>query len=204
VFDWIVSVIGRLGYAGVAFLTFLENLFPPVPSEVIIPMAGFVAADGELRLGFVILAATVGSLAGSSVWYALGRRIGERRLRVWVGHHGKWLTLSQDDLDRAQWWFRRHGKTAVFVGRLLPGVRTFVSLPAGFAAMPVVPFLLYSMFGTAIWTAALAYAGVALRSNFALVADYINAVTNAVVVLFGAVVVWRYVRCWKQASVLYK
>src|SRR5687767_9311342 len=134
-FDWIATVIQRLGYVGVAALTFLENLFPPIPSELVIPLAGFVAARGELQIAIVILAASAGSLAGAIVWYAIGRQVGERRLRAWVDRHGRWLTLSANDVDRAQGWFRRHGKAAVFLGRLVPGVRTFVSLPAGFSAM---------------------------------------------------------------------
>jgi membrane protein DedA with SNARE-associated domain len=148
-FEWIVSVIARFGYAGVAILTFLENLFPPIPSELIIPLAGFVAAQGTLGLGGVIAAGTLGSLAGATLWYAVARRIGERRFRAWVDRHGKWLTLGREDIDRAQAWLNRHGRTAVLLGRLVPGVRTFVSLPAGFSGMPAVPFLLWSAAGTA-------------------------------------------------------
>ena len=96
----------------------------------------------------MIAAATVGSLAGALLWYEIGRRVGERRVRAWVERSGKWITLSPTDLDRAQGWFKRHGGAAVFAGRLVPGVRTFVSLPAGFAGMPRIPFLLYSAAGT--------------------------------------------------------
>ena len=197
-FDWITSVIGRLGYVGVAALTFLENLFPPIPSELIIPLAGFVAAEGELRLPIVIAAGSVGSLAGAFVWYEVGRRVGERRLRAWVARHGRWLTLGQRDLDRAQQWFERHGNAAVFFGRLLPGVRTFVSLPAGFTSMPLVPFLLYSALGTVAWTAALAYAGVILQAQFARVSSVIDVVTNGVFVVLGLLLARRYIRCWRE------
>ena len=199
-FDWITRVIARLGYVGVAGLTFLENVFPPIPSELVIPLAGFLAAEGDLRLPLVILMGSVGSLAGATVWYVLGRRVGEQRLRRWVGRHGKWLTLSDRDIDRAQLWFRRHGAAAVFFGRLIPGVRTFVSLPAGFSSMPLAPFLLYSALGTVIWTAALAYAGVLLQANFALVGDYVNVATNVVIAAAGIMLVSRYVRCWKAPS----
>src|SRR5688572_20946219 len=198
-FDWITGVIARLGYLGVAILTFLENIFPPIPSEVVIPLAGFVAAQGDLRIGLVIVTGTCGSLAGAGVWYAVGRRIGEKRVRAWVDRHGKWLTLSATDVDRAQLWFRRHGNTAVLLGRLMPGVRTFVSLPAGFSAMPIGPFLLYSALGTAMWTAALAYAGVLLQANFTAVGDYLNIVTNVYLGAVGAMVARRYAHCWKQS-----
>jgi membrane protein DedA with SNARE-associated domain len=199
-FDWIAGLIGRLGYSGVIFLTFLENLCPPIPSELVIPMAGFVAeARGEMRVGLVIAAASFGSLAGATFWYVVGRKVGERRLRAWVDRHGKWLTLSGKDVDRSQAWFKRHGNAAVFFGRLVPGVRTFVSLPAGFTRMGLVPFLAYSTVGTIVWTAALAYAGVALQANFTVVGDYINIATNIMLVVFGVLLVRRYVQCWSSS-----
>lgn len=195
-FDWITGVIDKLGYAGVAALTFLENVFPPIPSELVIPLAGFVAAKGELGLVPVILTASIGSLSGATVWYWIGKRVGERRLRTWVDRHGKWLTLSGADVDKAQEWFGRRGNAAVFVGRLVPGVRTFISLPAGFAGMRVLPFLLYSALGTAIWTTALAYAGVLLQSNFTVVGDYVNIATNILLGGFGVLMAVRYFKCF--------
>jgi membrane protein DedA with SNARE-associated domain len=200
VFEWITGVIARLGYFGVALLTFLENLFPPIPSELVIPLAGFVAAQGDLHLGMVIVLASAGSLAGAIVWYEVGRRVGEQRLRDWVGRHGKWLTLSVHDVDRAQHWFRRHGRAAVFFGRLVPGVRTFVSLPAGFSSMPLAAFLAYSTLGTVLWTAALAYAGVMLQANFTVVSNAIDGVTNALLAVLAIMLARRYVRCWKAAD----
>ena len=198
-FDWITQIVVGLGYIGIAALTFLENVFPPIPSELVIPLAGFVAAQGELRLDLVIVMASIGSLAGATVWYVIGKRIGERRLRAWVDRHGKWLTLSANDLDRAQDWFRRHGAAAVFVGRLIPGVRTFVSLPAGFSNMPLAPFLMFSALGTAIWTAVLAYAGVLLQANFTRVGDYIDVVVNVLLAVGAVFLLRRYIRCWKSS-----
>ncbi len=198
-FEWITSVIEGLGYLGVATLMFLENVFPPIPSELVIPLAGFVAAEGHLRLGLVIVTGSIGSLAGATVWYVVGRRIGERRLRAWVGRHGKWLTLTVEDVDRSQAWFKRHGAAAVFFGRLMPGVRTLVSLPAGFSSMPLAVFLLYSALGTALWTAALAYAGVVLQANFTLVGDYINVATNALLAVGVVMLVRRYIKCWRAS-----
>jgi membrane protein DedA with SNARE-associated domain len=195
-FEWITKVVERLGYAGVGGLTFLENVFPPIPSEVVIPLAGFVAAQGGMGLAGVIAAGSLGSIAGAWFWYEVGRRMGEERLRRWVDRHGRWLTLSAKDVDRAQSWFRRHGNAAVFVGRLVPGVRTFVSLPAGFSGMPIAPFLIYSTLGTVLWTAGLACAGVLLQANFTRVSDYIDAATNALLVGLAGMLAYRYVTCW--------
>jgi membrane protein DedA with SNARE-associated domain len=201
-FEWITSTVRALGYSGVALLALLENVFPPIPSELVLPLAGFVAAQGELNIWMVMVAGTAGSLAGAVLWYEVGRRLGEQRLRAWVRRSGKWLTLSVSDIDRAQAWFKRHGGAAVFVGRLVPGVRTLISLPAGFAGMPRVPFLFYSVTGTAIWTALLAYGGVILRSNFELIGDYIGIASNLVIGLLVLFLVRRYVQCWSRAHAL--
>lgn len=198
-FDWITGTISKLGYVGVAALTFLENLFPPIPSELILPLAGFVAARGDMTIGLVIFAGSVGSLAGAYLWYDIGRRVGERRLKAWVRRHGKWITLSERDVERAQQWFHRHGRAAVLLGRMVPGVRTFVSLPAGFSAMPVGTFLLYSTIGTVGWTAALALIGLVLESQYTRVADWIDIVSNVLLAGFLLIVAKRYVDCWRSS-----
>lgn len=195
-FEWASNIVRSLGYPGVALLTFLENVFPPIPSELIIPLAGFVAAEGQMNVWGVLVAGTAGSLGGATVWYWIGQRLGKRGLRSWVDRSGHWLTLSVADLDRAEAWFHRHGGTAVCIGRLVPGVRSLISIPAGFARMPFVPFLLYSLAGTAVWTAALAYAGVLLRANFAVVGDYVDIASYLVLALFAVIIVRRYVKCW--------
>jgi membrane protein DedA with SNARE-associated domain len=198
VFDWIVGIITRLGYAGVTVLTFLEHLFPPIPSELILPLAGYVTGSGDLTLGAVIAFGSLGSLGGATAWYVVGRRIGETRLRKWIDDHGRWLTLSNGDIDRAKDWFHRRGKAAVLIGRLMPGVRTFVSLPAGFSGLGWAPFLIYSAIGTVLWTAALVYAGAKLQENFELVSNYVDIITNGVFAILGAMILWRYIRCWRK------
>lgn len=198
-FEWITTTIESLGYFGVAALTLLENVFPPIPSEVVIPLAGFVAAEGRFRLDVMIAAASCGSLAGATFWYAVGRTVGERRLRQWIAVHGKWVALGPRDVDRAQDWFKRHGSASVCIGRVVPGVRTFVSIPAGVARMPVGRFMFYSTIGTVTWTAVLAIAGSALQSNFVVVGVHINIVSNIVLGGFVLLMLRRYYRCWVQA-----
>lgn len=161
------------------------------------PLAGFVAEQGGLSFWGAVAAGAVGSLVGAAGWYVVGRRVGERRLRAWVDRHGRWLTLNGGDVDTAKHWFERHGGAAVFVGRLVPGVRTLISVPAGFAAMPLLPFLLYSAAGTAVWTVALAVAGRMLGSQYGRVSRVLE---PAGLVVLGLVVALYAVRVarWRR------
>ena len=196
-FGWIERTIERLGYWGIAGLTLLENVVPPIPSEVVVPMAGFVAAKGALNFWLVVIAASAGALAGATAWYVAARSIGPKKLRAWVDANGHWVTLTREDIDRAEQWFERHGPWAVFLGRLVPGVRTFISVPAGFSGMAATPFLIYSAIGTLLWTLALAWAGTVLQSNFEVVGKYIDRVTNVLLVTFLAYLAWRYVKVFR-------
>jgi membrane protein DedA with SNARE-associated domain len=181
--DWITGFVVRSGYVGVLLLMLAENVVPPIPSELIMPLAGFTAARGQLSLALVILAGTVGSLLGAVLWYYVGKRLGLERLKHLAARHGRWVTLSPDDVDRADGWFRRHGAKAVFFGRLIPTVRTLISVPAGIACMPLPAFLAWSVLGTSLWTALLAGAGYLLQSQYERVSDYLNPVSTVVVVL---------------------
>jgi membrane protein DedA with SNARE-associated domain len=185
--EWIVRLVGRGGYWAVLLLMFGENVFPPIPSELIMPLAGFSAARGDLNLTWVIVFGTIGSLLGGAVWYAAGRALGRRRVRRFAARHGRWLTLSPSDFDKAHARFDRHRGPAVFIGRLIPGARTLISVPAGVAKMPVVPFLLYSAAGTVLWTGLLAVAGYLLKDQYTRVSNWIDPIAN---VLVGGLVVW--------------
>src|SRR5688572_7323153 len=143
-FEWITGVVSEMGTLGVAVLMFLENIFPPIPSELVMPLAGFVAQREQLSFCEAVVAGSIGSLLGAVAWYRVARVVGEKRLRAWVDRNGRWLTLSCADIDKAKGWFDRHGGVSVMIGRLIPGVRTFISVPAGFARMQPVPFVLYS------------------------------------------------------------
>jgi len=194
-FDWITGIVRSVGLVGIALLMFLENVFPPIPSELIMPLAGFEAARGSLSLVGVIIAGSIGSLAGAALWYWIGLRIGSARLKRLARRHGRWLTISPANVDQANAWFaRRRGGVAVLLGRLIPTVRTFISVPAGVARMPLPRFLAYSALGTGAWTTLLALAGYLLESQYARVSAWLNPVSTAVVVLLLGGYLWRVVR----------
>jgi membrane protein DedA with SNARE-associated domain len=197
--DWITSTINYLGYLGIALLMFLENIFPPVPSEVIMPLAGFTVTQGKLSLVYVIVAGMVGSVLGALPWYYAGKRLGEDRLKKLADKYGKWLTLSGKDIDKSKQWFDKHGGIAVFFCRLVPGVRTLISVPAGIDKMHLVPFLLYSTFGTVLWVALLTYAGLVLGQNYRLVEKFLGPASGIVLVtLLVAFSIWVARRKKKQ------
>ena len=188
--EWIKSSMESLGYAGIVFLMFLENVFPPIPSELIMPLGGFSSLEGELTYVGVVAAGTAGSVLGALPLYYLGRLLGEERLKQLADRYGKWLTVSSKEIDRADTWFDTHGHKAVFFCRLVPGVRSLISIPAGVSGMHLAPFLIYSTLGSAIWTAFLAYLGRLLGENYELVDRYIGPLSYVVLgillLAFGA------------------
>lgn len=193
-FETIVAAVSQGGYAGIFMLMFVENLFPPIPSELIMPLAGFVAARGELDPLLAVLAGTMGSIAGALPWYYAGFLFGERRLKHLAGKYGRWLTVSPDDIEHAAQWFRRYERRAVFFGRLVPAVRTLISLPAGITRMPLLPFLAYSTAGSLIWTGLLVAAGYLLESQYTVVADYLDPVSKGIVAFVCASYFYRLLR----------
>ncbi len=186
-FDWIVGWVENGGYLAIALLMLLENVFPPIPSELIMPLAGFAAAKGTLNIAGVVAAGTAGSLAGALFWFWVGYTIGPDRLKRFAQRHGRWLTVDASDIDRARAFFNRHKGSALFFGRLVPTVRTFISVPAGIDRLPLVTFLAWSVLGTALWTTLLAGAGYLLQGQYERVSDWLNPVSN---VVFGALAVW--------------
>jgi membrane protein DedA with SNARE-associated domain len=160
--NWMQEALGDGGYLVLTALILLENLFPPVPSEVLLPLAGSRISAGDWVFPLVLLAATAGSVAGALLLYVLGRTGG----RAFLLRHGTLLRLDERRLDRADDWFDRHGPKVVFFGRLLPGVRSVVSIPAGASEMPVARFLLYTTAGSALWNTTLIGAGWALGTRW--------------------------------------
>lgn len=193
--QWITNHMVSMGYWGIGLLMFLENLFPPIPSELIMPLAGFTVYQGKMDFIPAVTAGVVGTILGAFPWYYAGKFIGEPRLRHWADRYGKWLTISGRDIDKANYWFIRYGARAVFLCRLVPGVRTLISLPAGISAMPLLPFILYSTIGTTLWVTLLTFLGLKLGENYKLVDEWIGPLSKYIVIfLVIAFGVW----IWKR------
>lgn len=192
--DWVIRLIDWGGYAGVFLLMLLETIFPPLPSEVILPVAGMRAARGSLGLGGVVASATAGAMAGNFFWYLVARAIGLDRFRAFIERYGRWLTLDWDDIVKVQRLFGRFGSGIVFGGRMLPTVRTLVSVPAGLVHMNLAKFLIWSTIGTAVWSGALAAGGYLLGREFRA-AEVIAGPVSSIIV--AAILLW-YV--WRQLS----
>jgi membrane protein DedA with SNARE-associated domain len=192
-FDFITGWIETGGLAMVGLLMVLENVFPPIPSELIVPLAGYEAARGTFALIPLLIVATLGSLIGTLIWYGLARAWGHDRFLRFVDRWGPWLTLSREEADRAMDWFARHGSAAVFFGRLVPTVRTLISVPAGLSEMRFPTFLLFTAAGSFVWIAILAGAGYLLRENYALVEHWLDPLSTLVVVLIVAIYLYRLV-----------
>jgi membrane protein DedA with SNARE-associated domain len=189
--DWVVRLIEQSGYLGVGFLMFLETVFPPVPSEVIMPVAGVAAGQGRMTLAGVIAAGTAGAMLGNIVWYLAARALGVERLRPLIRRHGRLLTISWAEVQRAERWFAERGTLFVFFGRLVPTVRSLVSVPAGLLRMRFRSFFVASTVGTGLWTALLASAGYKLQQNVANVEEMVGPVANAVLVVLFVGYLWR-------------
>ncbi|MGA1637827.1 MAG: DedA family protein [Ilumatobacteraceae bacterium] len=184
---WVQDVIEQLGAVGVALLVILENVFPPIPSEIVLPFAGFVAWRGDGSVPVMILAATIGAVVGALVLYAIAAVIGDRRLAVFIERFGRWFGVKPSDLARAEAWFDRHAVAAVLLGRCVPLIRSVVSVPAGFRRMRLLPFIVYTAAGSAVWNTALIGAGAILGDQWDRVEPYVallQYVVIAVIVLF--------------------
>ncbi len=183
--EWITETMNSLGYFGIAFLMLLENLFPPIPSELIMPLAGFAVAQGNMQLVPAIVAGVIGTILGAYPWYYAGKRIGQVGLRQLADQYGHWFGLSGADIDQADRWFQQYGNKIVLFGRLVPGIRTLISLPAGVGAMPLVSFTIYSTIGSILWVGLLTIGGYNIGENYDLIAKYIDPVSKIVVLFLG-------------------
>ena len=190
---WVSGVIQSFGYAGLGFLMLAENLFPPIPSEVILPLTGFLVEQGDLTFLLALTFATAGSLAGALVLYALGRWGG----RGVILRYGGVLRLKEAELDRADRWFDRYGGLVVLFGRIVPGVRSLVSIPAGLSEMPLGRFVLLTVLGSGVWNTLLIGVGWLLGENWSRVASVLGSVSNVVLVLLAGVALILGVWWWR-------
>ncbi|MBA2754498.1 MAG: DedA family protein [Chloroflexia bacterium] len=193
----VTAIVERMGYAGIAILLALEHVFPPIPSEAILPLAGFFSGQGRFWLPATILAATIGSTAGALVLYAIAARLGEARVQRVVRAHGRWIRLSEDDLDRADGWFDRHGSLAALIGPLIPLVRGDVVIPAGFRDITAVRFAVLTTVGSLVWNSALIGLGWYLGDRWQVVGRYATYLTYAAGIALLALLV-RY--AWRRRS----
>jgi len=187
---WVQDVIERLGAIGVALLVILENVFPPIPSEIVLPFAGFVAQRGDGSVVLMIVAATVGAVVGALILYFVAAIIGPARLSAFITKFGKWFGVKPADLARAEQWFDRHAVAAVLLGRCVPLIRSVVSVPAGFRRMPLVPFIAYTALGSAVWNTALIGAGAALGNQWENVEPYVAILQWLVIAAIALFLTW--------------
>jgi membrane protein DedA with SNARE-associated domain len=185
--NWVQDVINQFGYLGVALLVVIENVFPPIPSEIVLPFAGFVAQQGASAVNAtadaaqsdttvigMMIAATVGSVVGALILYFVSAAIGPERLRGFVERFGKWFGVKSSDLVRAEEWFDRRSSAAVLVGRCVPLIRSIVSIPAGFRRMKLTSFVVLTAIGSAVWNIALIGAGAVLGDQWERVGEYVG------------------------------
>lgn len=189
--DWVFRLLDQAGYLGVMFLMFLETVFPPIPSEVIMSLAGVRAGQGTMTLWGVILAGTAGAMFGNFFWYLLARVIGIERFRPFIERYGRWLTIDWPDVEKAERLFGRHGEAIVGLGRVMPTIRSIVSIPAGLLHMRLKTFLLWSTIGTAGWSSALAIAGFFLGRRFADIEKILGPISIGIIFAIVIAYIWR-------------
>ncbi len=187
----IEQMIGTLGYGGIALLMIIENVFPPIPSELVVPFAGFLISRGEMNFFAVVLVSSVGTLIGTTFLYYLGYWLGEERLRFVLRKYGRYFFFPEKNYEKALNAFYKHDKAVVFWSRLVPGLRSVISLPAGVAKMPLPRFLFYTTLGTLIWNTLLAGGGVLLGNNWSQMMDFVDRFKYVVLPLIvGLIVFW--------------
>lgn len=196
--EWIISIMEQLGYFGIALLMFLDNVFPPIPSEIIMPSAGLAASQGKLVLTGVVIAGSFGSLIAAALLYWIGHKISQKVLFEWVERYGKYLFLKSADVEKSLDWFEKYGHRIVFFGRMIPAVRSLISIPAGMSEMPFWKFMLYSGLGTIIWTTFLACVGFYFGENQALMHQIFSRVSYIIIAIVVIIVLWIVYRRYQR------
>jgi len=186
-----LGLMQGIGEWGVGLFTLLETVFPPIPSEVVLPLAGFLSQQGELNLALTIITSTAGAYLGALGLYWLGAALGLERAIRWLA---KLPLVDREDFEKAADWFSRHGRPAVFFGRLIPGVRSLISLPAGASRMNLLTFSLFTIAGSALWNSLLIGLGAALGTQYELIATYSDWLNYAVYAALAGIVLWLVIR----------
>lgn len=194
--EWILHLIETGGYWGILFLMFIENVFPPIPSEVIMGLGGIAMARGSMEFWPLLLVGTVGSTAGNYAWFVVGDKLGYERLQPLVDRWGRWLTCEWEDIEAASRFFQRHGQWVVFAMRFSPFLRTMISLPAGLAHMPHARFLAFTFCGAAVWNTALIHGGSWLARYLEETQEWLNWIIIGSIALGVIAYLWRVVT-WK-------
>ncbi len=197
--EWIIKLISDAGYLGIGFLMFAETIFPPIPSEVIMPVAGLTAARGDLGIFGVIASGTAGAMFGNYFWYFAARVVSIERFKPFIERWGRFLTLDWVEIEKAEKLFGTQGWAIVFFGRMLPTLRSLISIPAGLLHMRLSVFLFWSTIGTAGWTAFLGLSGYFLGKRFSAVDQFVGPLSMAVMAVIVAGYVWRLIR-WRPAA----
>lgn len=166
ILNFFLHLIEVIGYPGIVLVSLLENIFTPIPSEAVIPFAGVLVTQGKLNLVLVVFSATLGSILGAFFFYYLGFLLGSEKIRTWILKWGKYFFVTEDDLDRAETWFRRYDSLAVLVCRIIPLVRSFISIPAGYVKMPLAQFIVFTAIGTSVWSFFLTSLGIIFGKTY--------------------------------------
>jgi membrane protein DedA with SNARE-associated domain len=197
--DYLVELVDAWGYLGIAIAMFLENVFPPIPSEVIMGLTGMAVADGKLTFAGAVVAGTLGAVLGNWIWYWIGRAVGYARFKPLVDRYGRWLTLDWPEVEKIVRFFKRFDTAIVFWARFLPQVRTMISLPAGMLVMSQLRFVVWTGLGTGIWNTILLGTGYVLRNNFSQFNEYYGWV--AIAIIPGVALLYTYrVVTWRPAG----
>lgn len=181
--SWAIEFITSHSYFAVFALMVLENIIPFIPSEIVLPLIGHIVAENEMNFVLALLAATAGSMLGTSVWFAIGWHMSADQLEKFLKKYGGYIAITSKDFHKARNFFTRYEIPAVFFGRMIPAIRGVVSIPAGSVHMPVRKFLLYSFLGSLIWNAALMFIGFKIFKDFTIVDSYMKPITHAIIIL---------------------
>ena len=191
-----------IGYGAIFLAMFLENIIPPIPSELIMPLGGFYVSQGQLGFFPVVLAGLLGTLLGAFPWYGIGRLVNEDRLESWLKKYGKWMGITSNELYKSRTWFNKYGNALVFWGRLIPGIRTLISVPAGIELMPILPFTIWTTAGSFIWIVILTAAGISLGESYSQIGIWLEPFSKVIKILILLLIIsgffWVCIKTWHK------